>query len=289
MTNREALARIKWRLPGTIAYLSMYVIALIGLYVAWFYAPNPFTQDVIWGIVLGYYCRMLLVTMIGHRCMSHKAFAFKDDRLLVVYMALFSTCVQKDPLWWGYTHRRHHRYSDQVGDPHDSRLGFVWSQWAWFLSGDYDDTDFDKIRDLTEIPGAMTIRKYYLVGPIVLGAVYFLVGWFMHSGEFTNPFHSALYMLSLGFFGSTVLLSNGTSFINSLAHKMGRQKYTDTGDNSRNSWILALLTLGEGFHNNHHHDQNKAWSGEGCQRILDITGQVIWLHDFFGLLKRRVT
>lgn len=288
MTSREALARIQWRLPGTIAYQSMYLIALAGFISGW-YAPDPFSRDVVWGFVLGYYCRMLLVTMIGHRCISHKAFAFKDDRVLVMYMALFTTCVQKGALWWAYIHRTHHRHSDTKRDPHNSREGFVWSHGAWFQSGEYDVTDYSKIRDLTEIKGAMVVEKYYLVGPILLGATYFFVGWFNHSGGFTNSFHSALYMLSIGFFGSTVALSNGVSSINSLAHKIGRQKYTDTGDDSRNSWILALLTLGEGFHNNHHHDQNKAWSGEGWQRILDITGQVIWLHDFLGLLKSRVT
>ena len=153
---------------------------------------------------------------------------------------------QKGPLWWAAHHRNHHRTSDTPTDIHSPRRGFLWSHVGWILCDKYNPTDFDAIKDFAKYPELRWLNRYWLVPPTALAvATYLVAGW---SG------------LVVGFFLSTVLLWHGTYTVNSLTHLIGRRRF-ETSDDSRNSWLIALWTCGEGWHNNHHHYQSATRNG----------------------------
>ena len=192
-----------------------------------------------------YYVRMIWITMGYHRYFSHRA--FKTSRVFQFVLAFLSTTsAQKGVLWWAANHRHHHKYSDQPEDVHSPKRGFWWSHVGWILSTEFEETKAEKVKDLTRYPELVWLNEHYLV-PVVAYAVPFLVFWGWQG-------------LLWGFVVGTVLLWHGTFFINSLAHVFGKRRY-ETSDTSRNSMILALLTSGEGWHNNHHHYQSTANQG----------------------------
>jgi len=184
-----------------------------------------------------YVTRMFCITAGYHRYFSHRS--YKMGRVAQFLMAFGgTTAVQKGPLWWASHHRVHHRYTDLDGDVHSPRDGFWWSHVGWILSTAYKGTDLDGIKDFAAYPELRWLDRYNWVGPWSLAAASFLaLGW---GG------------LLIGFFLSTVLLWHGTFLVNSMAHVVGRRRYA-TPDTSRNSFVIALVTGGEGWHNNHHY------------------------------------
>ena len=193
-----------------------------------------------------YFVRMAAVTIGYHRYFSHRA--FKTSRVFQFVLAFAATTsAQKGVLWWAGHHRNHHRYSDTAEDIHSpQRRGFWWSHIGWIVSGRYDETPISRIRDFASYPELRFLNRFHLLPPLLLAvAMLALGGW---------P------LLVWGFFISTVLLWHGTFTINSLSHVIGRRRYPTT-DTSRNNWVLALLTCGEGWHNNHHYHQNTANQG----------------------------
>ena len=184
-----------------------------------------------------YVTRMFCITAGYHRYFSHRS--YKMGRVAQFLMAFGGTmAIQKGPLWWAGHHRIHHRYTDLDGDVHSPREGFWWSHVGWILSTKYKETDLDGIKDFAAYPELRWLEKYNWVGPRALGIASFLLfGW---GG------------LLIGFFLSTVLLWHGTFLVNSMAHIVGRRRYA-TPDTSRNSFVIAVITGGEGWHNNHHY------------------------------------
>jgi stearoyl-CoA desaturase (delta-9 desaturase) len=184
-----------------------------------------------------YVTRMFCITAGYHRYFSHRS--YKMGRVAQFLMAFGgTTAVQKGPLWWASHHRVHHRYTDLDGDVHSPRDGFWWSHVGWILSTKYKDTDLDGIKDFAAYPELRWLEKYNWIGPWSLAIASFLLfGW---GG------------LLIGFFLSTVLLWHGTFLVNSMAHVVGRRRYA-TPDTSRNSFVIAVITGGEGWHNNHHY------------------------------------
>jgi stearoyl-CoA desaturase (Delta-9 desaturase) len=192
-----------------------------------------------WAVCIAlYYVRMVFVTLGYHRYFSHKTFKMgRVMQFLVAFGAESSS--QKGALWWAANHRHHHRYSDQPEDVHSPKQsGFFWSHVGWMMSRKHDETQWNRIKDFSKFPELVFINKHWWLPPTILGVVVFLVG---------GP-----SMLFIGFFLSTVLLWHGTFTINSLSHVFGKRRYATT-DTSRNNWLLALITCGEGWHNNHHH------------------------------------
>jgi stearoyl-CoA desaturase (delta-9 desaturase) len=185
-----------------------------------------------------YGVRMFFVTAGYHRYFSHRT--FKTSRVFQFVLAFLATSsLQKGVLWWAAHHRHHHRFSDQEEDIHSPiQAGFWWAHMGWILSDRYNETRADLIPDLYRYPELRWLNKYHMVPGVTLAVVLFLIGGWG--------------MLVWGFCFSTVLLWHGTFTVNSLAHVFGRRRYA-TRDTSRNSLILALITLGEGWHNNHHH------------------------------------
>ncbi len=154
---------------------------------------------------------------------------------------------QKSVLWWAAKHRHHHLHSDTAEDVHSPRhKGFIYSHVGWIFSRKHDKADLTKVADLARYPELMWLHKYEVVPAVVLAVLCFLVaGW---PG------------LVVGFLWSTVLVYHGTFCINSLAHVRGSKRYV-TGDDSRNNLLLAIFTMGEGWHNNHHAYQGSVRQG----------------------------
>ncbi len=213
-----------------------------------------------------YYVRMFAITAGYHRYFSHKT--YKMGRVMQFLMAfLGTTSAQKGVLWWAANHRHHHRYSDQDQDIHSPKRGFMWSHILWMLVPDYEDTQWDRIKDFAKFPELRFLNKHWWIPPTILGVGTFLVGGWS--------------MLLIGFFLSTTLLWHGTFTINSLSHVFGSRRYATT-DTSRNNALLALITCGEGWHNNHHHFCASANQGFYWWEI-DISYYVIRLMEALGL------
>lgn len=197
-----------------------------------------------------YVVRMFGITAGFHRYFSHRS--YKTSRVFQFLLGLLGTsAAQRGPLWWAAHHRYHHRHSDSEVDLHSPRRhGFVWSHVGWIVSRISSPWDETEVRDLKRYPELHWLTRYHMIVPAILATVLFATGklaaiyapWLGVNG---------LQMLAWGFFVSTVLLYHGTFTINSLAHVIGYRNY-QTDDDSRNHWFLALVTLGEGWHNNHH-------------------------------------
>lgn len=192
-----------------------------------------------------YVTRMFCITAGYHRYFSHRS--YRMGRVPQFLMAFGgTTAVQKGPLWWASHHRLHHRFSDTDDDVHSPRDGFWWSHVGWILSTKYKTTDLSTIKDFASFPELRLLERFSWVGPWSLAVACLLIGGW--GGLF------------VGFFLSTVLLWHGTFLVNSVTHLFGRRRFA-TSDTSRNSMIIALITGGEGWHNNHHHLQASARSG----------------------------
>jgi stearoyl-CoA desaturase (Delta-9 desaturase) len=198
-----------------------------------------------------YVVRMFAITAGFHRLLSHRS--YRTGRLFQFLIAFVGTAsYQKGPLWWSAHHRRHHLHADTESDLHSPLTRTLWrSHVGWFLSRDSRATDLRLIPNLIKYRDLRWLDKYYLLPPAALAASTFLLGLALQ--RFAPSLGtSGWQMLVWGFFVSTVLLYHGTFTVNSAAHLFGGQRF-ETGDNSRNNFLVALITLGEGWHNNHHH------------------------------------
>jgi stearoyl-CoA desaturase (delta-9 desaturase) len=185
-----------------------------------------------------YVIRMFGITAGYHRYFAHRSYrTSRSFQFLLAWIAC--SAVQKGPLWWAGHHRHHHKHSDEESDVHSPlQRGFWWSHVGWVLSTRYLETDVAAIKDFAKYPELRWMNRFQVVPGVLLAIGCFLaMGW---------------QGLVWGFFVSTVLLYHATFGINSLCHLFGTVRYT-TADGSRNSLLLALITLGEGWHNNHHH------------------------------------
>jgi stearoyl-CoA desaturase (delta-9 desaturase) len=202
-------------------------------------------QAVAMGVGL-YWLRMFAIGAGYHRYFSHRSYS--TSRVFQFVLAfLAQTTAQKSILWWAAKHRHHHLFSDTEHDVHSPRhTGFLYSHVGWIFAKRHDDTNLVKIADFARYPELMFLHRYELLPAVVLGAITFLIGGW--SG------------LVVGFVWSTVAVYHGTFCINSLAHVRGSKRYV-TGDDSRNNWLLAVFTMGEGWHNNHHAYQSSARQG----------------------------
>jgi stearoyl-CoA desaturase (delta-9 desaturase) len=213
----------------------------------------------VWTAVVLYFARMAVVTGVYHRYFSHKTYS--TSRPMQFFLALCGgTTVQRGPLWWAYHHRHHHQHSDQAEDAHSPHVhGFLWSHIGWITSRRNFPTDYSKVRDLDRYPELVLLNRFDAIVPLAFALAIFGLGSALH--VLAPGLHtSGAQMLVWGFFISTTALFHGTSCINSMAHLMGRRRYA-TGDDSRNSFILAVITLGEGWHNNHHRYQSSTRNG----------------------------
>ena len=197
-----------------------------------------------------YLVRMFAITGFYHRYFSHRT--FKTSRATQFAFALVgASAVQRGPIWWAAHHRHHHAHSDRPEDAHSPvQHGFLWSHMGWFLSRRHFTPDLGRVRDLTRFPELRWLDRFDIVVPFLLALGLLVLGRFLDA-RWPGLGTSGAQMLVWGFFISTVACYHGTYTINSLCHVWGRRRYA-TGDDSRNNFLLAILTLGEGWHNNHH-------------------------------------
>jgi stearoyl-CoA desaturase (delta-9 desaturase) len=213
----------------------------------------------VWTAVALYFLRMFFVTGMFHRYFSHKT--YNTSRFGQFLLAVCTgTTVQRGALWWAYHHRHHHQHSDQPEDAHSPHVhGFWWSHIGWITSRRNFPTDYSKIKDLAKYPELVWLNRFDIVVPVLFATGLFFLG------RGLEAFAPALgtngpQLLVWGFFVSTTALFHGTASINSFTHLFGRRRF-ETTDDSRNSFLLALITLGEGWHNNHHRYQSSTRNG----------------------------
>ena len=206
-----------------------------------------------------YALRMFAITAFYHRYFSHCA--FRTSRVAQFAFALLGAAgVQRGPLWWASHHRHHHAHSDAPDDVHSARQdGFFWSHMGWFMTRGNFATRSALVADLARYPELRFIDRYDVLVPFALAAALYV------GGEILSRVAPALgtdglQLLVWGFCISTVVLYHATFTTNSLAHRFGSRRYA-TRDDSRNNPWLALLTFGEGWHNNHHHFPGAARQG----------------------------
>ena len=197
--------------------------------------------------VASYLIRAFAISAFYHRGFSHRA--FRTSRAVqFVFAFLGAAATQRGPLWWAAQHRLHHTHTDNEGDPHSSRRGFWWSHVLWFLSRGHFSTPRYRVRDLAQFKELVWLDRFDLVAPVTYGVAMFVLGEALQS---EYPQTNGWQMLVWGYVISTVALMHATFMVNSLSHRFGKRRF-DTADDSRNNAWLALLTFGEGWHNNHH-------------------------------------
>jgi stearoyl-CoA desaturase (Delta-9 desaturase) len=250
--------------PSAIPFVTVHLacIAVIWTGVTW--------QAVAICAVL-YWLRIFGIGAGYHRYFSHRAYS--TSRAFQFVLALLSqSTAQKSVLWWAAKHRHHHLHSDTEQDIHSPRhQGFFYSHVGWIFAHRHDTTDLAKVADFARYPELAWLHRFELAPAIALGVLCWLIGGWPG--------------LVVGFFWSTVLVYHATFCINSLAHVHGRQSYV-TGDDSRNNWLLAVITMGEGWHNNHHAYQSSVRQGFRCWQV-DPTFYILkglsWLRLVWGL------
>ena len=264
--------RIDWL--RTIPFIAMHIATLTVFFVGW----SPIA--VITALVL-FAVRMFAITGFYHRYFSHRA--FRTSRVVqFVFGAIGASSIQRGPLWWAAHHRIHHANSDKPHDTHSPlQKGFVWSHMGWFLSRQNFPTRLSRIQDFARYPELRFLDRFDVVVPTLFGVSLYLFGeWLadVRPDLMTNGWQ----MLVWGFVISTVVLYHITFTINSLAHGLGGRRYA-TPDDSRNNFILALLTFGEGWHNNHHFYPSSARQGFRWWE-LDLTYYVLRGFQMLGLV-----
>jgi len=236
----------------------------------------------VWTALVLYMIRMFAITGFYHRYFSHKA--FKTGRgWQFLFAVLGNTSVQRGPLWWAGHHRHHHRFADTPKDVHSpSQHGFWWSHIGWLTSRANFATPYRYVKEWTQFPELLWLNRFDTVVPILYATGLYLSGAFM---ERVTPQleTSGGQMLVWGFFVSTVMLFHATCTINSLDHMIGTRRF-DTPDTSRNNALLALVTLGEGWHNNHHRYAVSARQGFRWWEI-DITYMLLKLMARTGIVR----
>ena len=262
--------KVEW--IRNLPYFAMHAACLLVLLVG-------FSWPALVVCVALYLLRMFAITGFYHRYFSHKT--FKTSRAFQFVMAIWGlTAMQRGPLWWAAHHRHHHRHSDEHPDLHSPKQhGMLWSHMFWFTTEAAFGTNQKSVHDLAKFPELRFVDRFDTLVYIAFGVALFLLGLGLAAIGFNT---SGWQIFVWGFFVSTVLTYHGTYTINSLSHKFGNQRYK-TGDDSRNNFWLALLTLGEGWHNNHHHYQSSVKQGFYWYEI-DITYYTLRAMSWTGLI-----
>lgn len=280
----DTARRIDWL--RVLPFILMHVACIGVVWVGW----SPTAIGV---CVALYVVRMFAITAGYHRYFSHRA--FRTSRAMQLLLALLgAAAVQRGPMWWAGHHRHHHANADREHDVHSPRHGFLWSHMGWFLTAEHFPTRAKRVTDLARFPELRFLDRYDVVVPVALAAALYGVGALLEAVAPRLGTNGA-QLLVWGFFVSTVVLYHATFTVNSLTHRFGSRRFA-TYDDSRNNWWVALFTLGEGWHNNHHRYPNSARQGfrwweldltYGVLRLLATLG-VIWdLHPVPAHLRGR--
>lgn len=255
--------------PSIAFFAAIHALALLA---PWFFSWSALGVAILFhwlfgslGICLGY-----------HRLLTHRSLQVPKP-LEYLFAICGALSLQGGPIFWVAGHRRHHLYTeDNERDPYSARRGFWWSHMAWLFYKRPEFFDYNTYRqfapDLDRDPFYRWLNKYFLLLQLPLGlALYALGGW---------------SFVVYGMFVRIVLLWHSTWLINSATHLYGYRSHASE-DNSRNLWWAALLTYGEGWHNNHHAHPNVAKAGWKWWEV-DMTWWVIAAMKQVGLARRVV-
>ena len=224
---------------------------------------------------------MFGITAGFHRFFSHKT--FKTSRAFQFILAYLATSsAQMGPIWWASHHRHHHKYTDEIEDPHTPTIkGFFWAHVGWIMSPSNVPTKEEYVGDLKRFPELKFLDKYHYIAPFSMAVFLFALGDYMaiHYSQYNT---NGMELLMWGFFVSTVILYHATFTVNSVCHVFGYRTY-DTKDGSVNNWMVAILTLGEGWHNNHHAFPNSERQGHKWYQI-DICHYILWSLSKIGIV-----
>lgn len=266
---------------GTGAVEWIRIVPLIGLHlgcIAVIFVGFSTTAVVV--AIASYLIRMFAITGFYHRYFSHRS--FRTSRTMQFIFALIgATATQRGPIWWAAHHRHHHVTSDTPDDCHSPRRGFWWSHLGWFLTREHFGTRTGRVPDLTRFPELMWLDRFDTVVPLIYALFLYAAGTWLAAAH-PHLGTTGMQLVVWGYLISTVCLLHFTLFINSLAHKFGYTRF-ETGDDSKNNLWLALLTLGEGWHNNHHHYPVSARQGFYWWEI-DITYYILKAMSGLGLI-----
>ena len=269
------------RLPGeklslivSLPFLSVHIGAIYALTIS----PSPFA---LFMVFLMYFIRMFGITAGFHRLFSHRS--FKTNRAFQFFLAYAATCsAQMGPIWWASHHRHHHKYTEQIEDPHTPTLkGFFWAHVGWIMSPVNSPTKEEYVGDLMKYPELKWLDKYHYFAPFSLVILLYGLGEFM-AVNYAQYNTNGMELVLWGFFVSTVLLYHATFMVNSVCHVFGHRTY-DTKDGSVNNFLVAILTLGEGWHNNHHAFPNSEKQGHKWYQI-DISHYILWCLSKIGVV-----
>jgi stearoyl-CoA desaturase (delta-9 desaturase) len=211
-------------------------------------------------VCLGFYCLRIFAVSAGyHRYFAHRS--YKTGRVFQFLLALLASLSnQKGPLWWAAHHRYHHAHSDREDDIHSpGQHGFWWAHCGWIFSMAYRRADERLVSTFTRYRELQWLDRFYLVPPLSAAALMFFIGVGLQ--RIKPELHtSGPQMLAWGFFISTVLVHHAIYSANSIGHLFGSRRFASS-DQSRNNVFVALLTFGDGWHNNHHFYQRSARHG----------------------------
>lgn len=257
-----------------LPFLAMHLLCCLVLWVGWSWTAVV-TAGVLYGV------RMFAITGFYHRYFSHRA--FKTSRWCqFAFAVLGASAVQRGPLWWAAHHRHHHAHSDQITDMHSPHHhGFWWSHVGWFMTRAAFVTNVRAVPDLAKFPELCFLDRFDILVAIFLAVFLYALGVGLETFAPTLQ-TNGWQLLVWGFFLSTVVLYHCTYTVNSFAHQLGRQRYA-TNDQSRNSFLLAVVTFGEGWHNNHHHYPAAARQGFYWWEI-DLTYYALILFSWLGVI-----
>ena len=195
--------------------------------------------------------RMFALTAGYHRYFSHRS--DETSRLFQFILAFVGAMAfQKDAMWWAAHHRHHHRHADTERDSHPPGIrGFFWAHMGWLMckkNAQMDPTGH--VPDLAKYPELVWLHRYQKIPYLIYFLTVIGLGtWIQYGLPQANT--TRLQVIVWGFFISTVFLHHATFTVNSLTHMFGARRFK-TKDGSRNNWFVALITMGEGWHNNHH-------------------------------------
>ncbi|MDG2055588.1 MAG: fatty acid desaturase [Phycisphaerales bacterium] len=286
-------------LPDTVVKGELnwpYLISIVGIHILALAAIWPWTFS--WTglivMVVGVHVFGQAINLLYHRVLTHRSCVLpKWLEHLFALMAL--CCLQDTPAKWVAVHRYHHLHSDEHEDPHSPLVNFIWGHVGWLLVTNKRTNNIHTYQkyasDILKDPFYMRLEKskkwtwIILVQSFLFFAVGYGLGWAIDgTGMAALQFGVSLFVW--GVLVRTVVVWHITWSVNSLSHLFGYQSH-DTDDHSTNNWLVALLTVGEGWHNNHHHDPASACNQHRWWEF-DITYYEIKLLELFGLASKVV-
>ncbi|MBC7926828.1 MAG: fatty acid desaturase [Bryobacteraceae bacterium] len=261
---------------NTVTAIAIAIFHVLAVAALFFFSWQAFWT----AIFLNWLALSLGIGMGYHRLLTHRA--YKVPKVVEYFLTTCATiALEGGPIFWVGTHRIHHQHSDKEGDPHSPREGGWWAHILWMVFGQGFHNETKAMSkyapDLARDPFHRWMNSYHWIPLTTLGFV------LMGIGAVTGGLYGAASMVLWGIFLRVTLGHHFTWMVNSVTHMWGERRF-DTRDDSRNNWWVALLTFGEGWHNNHHAHPTSARHGLAWYE-LDVTWIEIWLLGKLGIAK----